>query len=74
MRLRLGYQQWQFWPILARFMDYYSPIWGPRAISMTYEPRGAYTCRSSLILGLSDPVLFNGLLLIVFGSRSNFHD
>ena len=54
-------------------MDYYSPFWGPEAISMTYEPRGAYTCRSSIILGLSDSGLFHGLLLTVWGSRSDFH-
>ena len=28
MRLRVGHQQSQFWLILARFMDYYSPFWG----------------------------------------------
>ena len=34
VRLRVGHQHWQFWPILARFMDYYSLFWGPEAISM----------------------------------------
>ena len=72
-RLRVGHQQSQFWPILARFMDYYSPIWAPRAISMTYEPWGAYTCRSSIILGLSDSGLFHGVLLTILGSQSYFH-
>ena len=28
MRLRVGHQHSQFWLILARFMDYYSPFWG----------------------------------------------
>ena len=73
VRLRVGHQQSQFWPILARFMDYYSPIWGPRAISMTYEPRGAYTCRSSTLAVLADTDPFRGLLLTVLGSQSDFH-
>ena len=73
-RLGVGHQQSQVWPILARFIDYYSPIWGPRVISMTYEPWGAYMCRSSIILGLSDSGLFNGLLLTVSRSQSDFHD
>ena len=30
MRLRVGHQRWQFWPILARFMDYYSLFWVPK--------------------------------------------
>ena len=33
MRLRVGDQHWQFWPILARFMDYYSLFWGPGVIT-----------------------------------------
>ena len=28
----------QVWPILERFMGYYSSFWGPRAISMVVEP------------------------------------
>ena len=31
-----------FWPILARFMDYYSQFWGPGVISTISEPRGAF--------------------------------
>ena len=38
MRLRVGHQHWQFWPILARFVDYYSLFWGPRVISAIKEP------------------------------------
>ena len=34
MYLRVGHQHWQFWPILARFMDYYSLVWGLGVISM----------------------------------------
>ena len=37
MRLRVGYQQSQLWPILARFVDYYSLFWGPGVISMINE-------------------------------------
>ena len=29
VRLRVRRQQSQFWPILARFVDYYSQFWGP---------------------------------------------
>ena len=29
VRLRVGHQHSQFWPILARFMGYYSPFWLP---------------------------------------------
>ena len=38
MRLRVSHQQLQFGPILARFVDYYSLIWGPKAISMVVDP------------------------------------
>ena len=38
VRLRVGHQHSQFWPILARFMDYYSPFWGPEVISTINEP------------------------------------
>ena len=39
VRLRVGHQHSRFWPILARFMDYYSPFWGPEAISIVVEPK-----------------------------------
>ena len=39
VRLHVGHQQSQFWPIQARFVDYYSLFWGPRVISMTNEPQ-----------------------------------
>ena len=38
MRLRGGHQHWQFWPILARFVDYYSLYWGARVLSTINEP------------------------------------
>ena len=34
---------------------------------MIVEPRGAFMCRSSIILGLFDPGLFHELLLTVLG-------
>ena len=36
--LRVGDQHSRFWPIMTRFMDYYSPFWGPEAISIVLEP------------------------------------
>ena len=63
----------QFWPILARFVDYYSLFWGPGVISMIDEPRGAITCRSSTLAVFVDSDPFRGLLLTVLGSQSDFH-
>ena len=37
MHLHVGHQHWQFWPIQARFMDYYSLFWGPGVISTINE-------------------------------------
>ena len=71
--LRVRRQHSQFLPILTRFMDYYSLLWGPEAISMVVEPQGAVTCRPSTIAVLADSGLFRGLLLTVLGSRSDFH-
>ena len=48
-------------------------VLGPGVISTIDEPLGAFTCRSSLILGLSDSGLFHGLLLNVLGSQNAFH-
>ena len=71
MCLRVGHQHSQFWPILARFMDYYSPFWGPKAISMVVELQGALTCRSSTITVWADSGPFLGLLLY-FGVSESF--
>ena len=60
--------------ILARFMDHYSPFWGPKAISIVVEPQGALTCRSSTLAVLADPGLFRGLLLTALGSQGDFHN
>ena len=72
--LNFGCQHSQFWLILAGFMDYYSPFWGPEAISIVIEPEGALMCRPSTLAVLADSGPFHGLLLTVFGSRSDFHD
>ena len=37
MRLSVRDQHSQFWPILARFVDYYSLFWGPGLISTINE-------------------------------------
>ena len=71
MCLRVGHQHSQFWPILARFMDYYSPFWGPKAISMVVELQGALTCRSSRITVWANSGPFLGLLLY-FGVSESF--
>ena len=73
VRLRVGHKHSQFWPILARFVDYYSLFWGPGVISTINEPWGAFTCRSSTLLVFVDSDPFRGLLLTVLGSESDFH-
>ena len=73
VRLRVCRQHSQFWPILTRFVDYYSPFWGPRAISTIHDPGGAFTCPSSTLIVLANSDPFRGLLLIVLGSRNDFH-
>ena len=47
VRLRVGHQRSQFWPILACIVDYHSQFWGPETIFMVHETYGALTCRSS---------------------------
>ena len=74
VRLRFGHQDSRFWPILTRFVDYYSPFWGPEVISMLVEQQGALTCRSSTLTVLADSGPFRGLSLSILGSRSDFHD
>ena len=39
VRLSVGHQHSWFLSILARFMDYYSHFWGPKAIFMDVEPK-----------------------------------
>ena len=67
MRLRVGHQHWQFWPILARFVDDYSLFGIPGVISMINEPWGAFPFRSSTLAVLADSEPFRGLLFTVFG-------
>ena len=67
MRLRFGHQHSRFWPIMTRVMDYYSPFWGPKAISIVVEPQGALTCWSSTLTDLADSGPFRGLLLVFWG-------
>ena len=55
-------------------MDYYSLFWGPGVISMSNEPWGAFTCRSSTLAVLADSDPFRGLLLTVLGYRSDSDD
>ena len=52
-------------------MDYYSPFWGPKAISMVVKLQGALTCRSSTITVWADSGPFLGLLLY-FGVSKSF--
>ena len=73
MRLRGSHQHSQFWPILTRFMDYYSPFWGPETISIVVELQGVLTFLSSTLAVLANSGSFHGLLLTVFGSKSDFH-
>ena len=74
MRLRVGYQPSQFWPILARLVDYYSLFWGLGVISTIDEPQGVLMCRSSTLAILADSASFRELLLSVLGSQSDFHN
>src|SRR5512132_2300473 len=52
-------------------MDYYSPFWGPKEISMVVAFQGALTCRSSTITVWADSGPFLGLLLY-FGVSESF--
>ena len=62
-----------FWPILARFMDYYSQFWGPGVISTISELWGVFSCLSSALAIFVDSDPFCGLLLTVLRSQSDFH-
>ena len=71
MRLRVGHQHSRFLSILTCFVDYYSPFWGPKAISMIVESQGALMCRSSTLAVFVDADTFHGLLLS-FGVPKRF--
>ena len=59
--LRVRRQHSQFCPILAVFMDYYSPFWGPEVISIVVEPQGAIMFWSTTLASLADSGPFRGL-------------
>ena len=64
-----------FYPFLGSLMDYYSPFWGPKAISMVVEPQGVLMCRSSTLTILANSGPFRGLLLTIlarFGVLERF--
>ena len=67
VHLPLCHRHSQVCPILARFVDYYSPFWGPKAIYMVVEPQGVLMCRSSTLTILANSGPFRALLLTVRG-------
>ena len=72
MCLRVVLQHSQFWPILSRFMGYYTSICGSGAIFMVTKPQCALTCMSLTLAVLVDSGLFCGLLVTIFGFRAIF--
>ena len=48
-------------------MDYYSPFWGPKGISMVVELQGALTCRSSTLAILADSSPFHEYYSLFWG-------
>ena len=73
VRLPVRHQHSQFWPTLARFVDYYSLFWGPGVIYKINEPWGAFTFWSSTLAVLADSDPFRGQLLTGLGPQSDFH-
>ena len=71
MRLRVDHQHSRFLSILTCFVDYYSPFWGPEAISIVVELPGVLTCWSSTITVWANSGPFLGLLLY-FGVSESF--
>ena len=69
MRLRVGHQHWQFWPILARFTDYYSLFWGPRVISTINKSWDAFTFLSSTLPVLPILACFMEYYSLFWGPR-----
>ena len=75
VRLRVGHRYSRFLSCLTRFVDYYSPFWGPKAISMVVEPQGVLMCRSSTLIILANSGPFRGLLLTIlarYGAPERF--
>ena len=73
VRLHVGHQHSQVLLIPTRFVDYYSPFWGPRAIYRICDPRGAFICLLSTLTILPNSGLSRGQLLIGLVSRIDFH-
>ena len=73
MRLSVGHQHSLFWPILVRFVYYYSLFWVPERFPRLTIPGVRLRVRRqhSKFLAYSDP--FRGLLLAVFVYQSDFH-
>ena len=69
VRLRVRRQHSKFWPILTRFVDYYSSFWCTEAISIVVEPRGALTCRSSTLAVLANSGLFMAYYSLFWGPK-----
>ena len=69
VRLRVGHQHSQFWPILAYFVNYYSLFCGLGVIFTIDEPQGALTCRSSTLTVLANFGPFHALFLTVLVSQ-----
>jgi len=61
----------QFWPVSWTITHRF---WVPKVVSMVVEPQGAFMCRSSTLIVLSDSGPFRGLLLTVLGSRCDLND
>ena len=75
VRLRVGHRYSRFLSCLTRFVDYYSPFWGPKVISMVVEPQGLLMCRSSTLIILANFGPFHGLLLTIlarYGAPERF--
>ena len=63
VHLRVGHQHSWSLSILTRFMDYFSPFWGPKGISMVVEPQGVLMCWPSRLAVWADSGPYLGLLL-----------
>ena len=75
VRLRVGHRYSRFLSCLTRFVDYYSPFWHPKVISMVVEPQGLLMCRSSTLIILANSGPFHGLLLTIlarYGAPERF--
>ena len=73
VRLRVGHQYSRFLSSLTRLVDYYSPFWGPKEISMVVEPQGVLMCRSSTLTILANSGPFRGLTILArFGVPERF--